>query len=165
MSWQCIYMHAKTLSMSKVPKSCHLAGPLDRHLCTHPHAPKLLPHVPCQTAARPNSVWHASAGRRNRFQRECSASAGAHLARGIPACGRHRQRTNTSLPFRHACAPLPSRLQVAADGTPLRSLHDPTGKTCRSISSATQVGSRLFLGNLGSSWVCSVDLEKLQLAA
>ncbi|GAB4822746.1 hypothetical protein N2152v2_009792 [Parachlorella kessleri] len=52
-------------------------------------------------------------------------------------------------------------VQVGADGTPLRSLHDPSGQTCRSITSATQIGNKLFLGNLGTSWVCAVDLGGL----
>ncbi len=52
-------------------------------------------------------------------------------------------------------------MQVSSDGKPLRSLHDPTGKTCKAIASVTHVGDTLYLGNLGTSWVCAVNLSKL----
>ena len=49
-------------------------------------------------------------------------------------------------------------MQVGEDGTPLRSLHDPSGARCSTITSVTPVGSRLLLGNLGTDWACAVDL-------
>lgn len=66
-------------------------------------------------------------------------------------------------PPAHPIPPHPHPLseQVATNGTALRSLHDPTGKTCTTITSATQVGSTLYLGSLGTSWVCAVDLSQL----
>jgi len=64
-------------------------------------------------------------------------------------------------PTRYHCAKLPFCLQVSADGRVLRSLHDPTGATCHAISSAVQVGGTLYMGSLGTSYVCGLSLADL----
>ena len=49
-------------------------------------------------------------------------------------------------------------IEIAADGAVLQSLGDPKGETVYSVSSATQVGKRLYLGNLNGDFVSYYDL-------
>ncbi|PRW32509.1 strictosidine synthase [Chlorella sorokiniana] len=49
-------------------------------------------------------------------------------------------------------------VEVSADGRLLRSLHDPTGTACHTISSAVQVGTSLYMGSMGARHVCRLDL-------
>ncbi|KAI7839575.1 hypothetical protein COHA_006701 [Chlorella ohadii] len=49
--------------------------------------------------------------------------------------------------------------EVSADGRLLRSLQDPTGATCHTISSVVQVGTSLYMGSMGTSHVCRLDLS------
>lgn len=94
--------------------------------------------------------------------RDLLCSSGMALCRG--AAVRQLPWHQVVAPAVHTCPYHTAycNLQIAANGTVLRSLHDPTGRVCPSISSITQVGDTLFLGNLGSSWVCSLDLSKVQ---
>ena len=46
----------------------------------------------------------------------------------------------------------------AADGRVLRSLQDPGGVACHTLTSAVQVGGTLYMGSLATSHVCALDL-------
>ena len=50
--------------------------------------------------------------------------------------------------------------EMTQEGTVLRSLGDPKGERVSSVSSSTQVGNRLYLGNLVGNFVSFVDLEE-----
>ena len=65
---------------------------------------------------------------------------------------------------KRACDLAPFRLaatlvQVSADGRVLRTLSDPAGTACHTLSSAVQVGGVLYMGSLGQSHVCALDLS------
>jgi hypothetical protein len=65
-------------------------------------------------------------------------------------------RSNRTLPLIVCCF---ACLQVSADdGHVIRSLHDPAGALCHTLASAVQVGEVLYMGSLGTSHVCALEL-------
>merc|ERR1712129_212634 len=51
-------------------------------------------------------------------------------------------------------------VKLDAEGRPVRALFDTDGSHVATVSAATEVGGRLFLGNLGGDFVSYVDLEQ-----
>lgn len=52
-------------------------------------------------------------------------------------------------------------MQMDSEGRVMRALMDPDGSHVSSVSAVTQVGDRLFLGNLAGDYVSYIDLDTL----
>jgi hypothetical protein len=70
-------------------------------------------------------------------------------------------QTDTAADSQPAACPQVS----AADGHVMRSLHDPAGARCHTLASAMQVGEVLYMGSLGTSHVCALELGQGAVAA
>ena len=56
-------------------------------------------------------------------------------------------------------------MQVSPEGEVLQVLMDPTGSHVSHVSSVTEHGSRLYLGNLAKDYVSVLDLGKVAAQA